>query len=70
MLKQPNEIYDLTAGPPGFSQGEGFDCREEVSEVPLNPWHEARDVQIPYLELLDIGQCGKLAQDEAVEQFL
>jgi len=55
VLKQSNEVYDLPAGPPGFSQDETFDGREEVSEILSNPWNEAGDVQILYLESSDVG---------------
>ena len=38
-----------------------------MPKVPLNPRHEAGDVQAVDLEFLDIGQCRKLTQDATVE---
>ena len=69
MLKQSDEVYDLPTGSLGFSQGETLDCRQEVTKVPLNLRHEARDIQVPYLEFLDVGQRRKLARETIVEQL-
>ena len=67
MLKESDEVYDLPTGPVGFSQGERSDCRREVAKVPFDPRHKAGDVQVIYLELLYIDQCGKLALGAAVK---
>lgn len=52
--KQPDEVYDLSAGSFWFFQGEFLDSWQEVSKVPPNPWNEARDIQADYQESLYI----------------
>jgi len=44
VLKQSDEVYDLPAGPSGFSQDERSGCMEEASKLPSNP---RQDVQVP-----------------------
>lgn len=61
VLKKSDDVYNLPTGSSGFSQGERSDCRHEVSKVSLNLRHELGDFQVLYPEVLDIGQCGKLA---------
>ena len=68
VLKQPDEVNDLPAGPYWFSEGEGADSWQEVFEVSLNPRHKVGDVQEVDPELLDVGQ-RKVAPDKAVEMF-
>ena len=60
MLKQSDEEYNLLMGPSGRHQGEGSDCRREVTEVSPDPRHEAGDVQVVQPEILDVGQRGEL----------
>jgi len=60
VLEQSDEVEDLPVAPYGVPQGERSDCRREVSKASSEPRHEPRDVQIFYLEFLDVGQHGKL----------
>jgi hypothetical protein len=69
VLEQPDEVYNLAAGPYWFSQRERADGRQEVFKVPSNLRHEARDVQVFNPELLDIGQREEVAYGKAVEIF-
>ena len=46
MLKQSDEVYDLTVGPFGFSESKRSNPWEEVTEVILKAWHELGDIQV------------------------
>ena len=59
MLEQSDEVYDLPAGPLGFSQGERPDRQREVTKIPSNPWDELGGIQVVYTEFLDADQSGK-----------
>ena len=39
-----------------------------MRKVPLDPRHEARNIQAPDIKFLDVGQCRKLTQDTTVEE--
>jgi len=68
VLKKPDEVYDLSVGPSGIHQAKRSEPWQEVFKVPLNPRYEVRDVQILYLEFLDIGQRGNLAEGTVVKR--
>ena len=68
VLKMPNEVHDLSIGPSWFPQPERPEPWQEMFEVPLNLRYKVGDVQILYLEFLDIGQRGNLAEGAVVEQ--
>ena len=69
MLKQSDEVYDLPMGSFGFPQTEIPESRYKVTKVPPNRRHEARDVQVVYPELADVGQRKKWGQGVGVEQL-
>ena len=54
VLKKSDEVHDLPAGPFGFFQSETPERWKEAAGAPLNPWQEARDVQVVYPGLVDI----------------
>ena len=70
VLEQPDEVYDLPAGPFWFSQGERADGWQEVFKVSSGPRHEARDIQAVNPEFLDAGQREEVAHGKAVGAFL
>ena len=46
VLKHSDEVYDLTVGPFGFSEGKRSNPWEEVTEVILKVRHELGDIQV------------------------
>ena len=55
MLEKSDEVDDLSTGATGASQDERSDSWREVSKVSLNLRHEFGNLQVLYLEVMDIG---------------
>ena len=55
VLKQSDEVYDLSRGTFGCPQAERLDSGPEVTEVWLGRSYGAGDVQSIYLIALDVG---------------
>ena len=67
MLKQSDEVYNLSPGSFGCPEGERSDCRQGVTKVASDPRHELGYFQMVYPKFLDVGQCGKSAQKMTIE---
>ena len=59
VLERSDEVENLSVGPFGFSQAERSERRQEVSEALTDLRHEHRDIQMSYLQFLDVFQCAK-----------
>ena len=59
VLERSDEVENLLVASFGFSQAERSDCWQEVSETLTDPRHERRDIQVFYLQFLDVFQCTK-----------
>ena len=55
VLEKSGEVDDLSTGSLGASQYERSDSWQEVSKVSLNLRHEFGNLQVLYLEVMDIG---------------
>ena len=65
--KKSDEEHNLPIGPFRFSQCERSERLREMSKIPLNLRHEARNIQVFYVEFLDVSQCAEFASGPVVE---
>jgi hypothetical protein len=65
--KKSDEEHNLPIGPFRFSQCEKSERLREMSKIPLNLRRGAGDIQVFYVEFLDVGQCAVFASGPVVE---
>jgi len=54
-----DEVQDLSTRTAGLSEGKESQGWREVSEAPLNAWHETGHLEIVYPKFLGVRECGK-----------